>query len=98
MENQNIIINALCTLLGALGLKMWDSFFSTKKESKDSEIALIEKMQIQIDNLHKRQDELQENLTKVSLELDTWKDKYYKLLEKYQRLMAKYLPNHLSEE
>lgn len=98
MENQNILINAICTLLGALGLKMWDSFFSTKKESKDSEIALIEKMQIQIDNLNKRQDELQESLTKVSTELDSWKDKYYKLLDKYQKLMAKYLPNHLTEE
>jgi hypothetical protein len=98
MQSSDIIFNLVSALAGGFILKIWDSFFSTKKESKDSEIALIEKMQIQIDSVNKRQDELQESLTKVSTELDSWKDKYYKLLDKYQKLMAKYLPNHLTEE
>jgi hypothetical protein len=101
MQTSDILFNLVSALAGGLILKIWDSFFSTKKESKDSEIALIEKMQIQIDSQniridiqHKRQDEMNENLNKVSLELDTWKEKYYDILKKYNKLLARYLPNH----
>jgi hypothetical protein len=88
-----ILINAICTLIGAIGLKAWDTFFSTKKESKDSQIELIEKMQVQIDSLNKRQDELQLTVKQYAEDATSWKDKYYKLLLKYSKLSTKYQPN-----
>ncbi len=97
MENQNLIINAICTLVGALGLKIWDSFFATKKETKDADITLIEKLQAQIDSVNKRQDELQAQLKEMGAELDSWKNKYYKLLKEYNKLLITYLPNHKDE-
>lgn len=93
-ENQNILINAICTLLGALGLKAWDSFFATKKESKDATQILIDSMLKQIESLNARQDELHAKQNEMHNEIASWKDKYYKLLEKYQRVISKYLPNY----
>jgi DNA-binding transcriptional regulator GbsR (MarR family) len=89
----DIIINAICTLAGALGLKIFDSLHSTKKESIDNNIALIEKLQEQVNILFKRIDEVQAQLDNMIKEKENWRNNYYKLLNKYYNLLSKYKPN-----
>lgn len=98
MENKNFIVNAFCTLFGALGLKFWDIFFVTKKETKEAQQVLIDSMLTQIESLNKRQDELQSAHKEMQNEISSWKDKYYKLLGKYQQVLGKYLPNYLIDD
>lgn len=78
MVNEGIAVVA-----GGVLTKLIEWLFNAKKQDNDSAISLIATLQKQVTDMDGR-------LTKMQLELDLYRDKYYKLQAEYNDLKSNY--------
>jgi GrpB-like predicted nucleotidyltransferase (UPF0157 family) len=83
------IIALIGTVFGGAGLKTVETFL-TRGQKKTDEAAILR------EELRKEATSLREELRAVEKELDSWKEKYFLLLQEYLELKGKLLqqPEH----
>ncbi len=82
------IVALLGAVLGGVGVKVVDQWFSLRKSHSRGQTDI----QLELHReLAKVREETRVDLEKVEMELDEWKQKYYKLMEDHQTLVAENL-------
>ena len=78
------------TLLGGgIGIKFLDNILSRGQRKIDAATAMREELRKEGESLKREAAELREEIRKIEKELDSWKEKYYILLQELLELRSK---------
>ena len=84
MKTQKIIELLAMLIGGGIFVKIWDTFFLSKKDKDSSLLMLVERLQAEIDRLQNKQDAQETYMQQLRADYDMMRDKY--LLEIEQKI------------